>query len=1021
MLMNLNNFMEAILPKTSTPTKEANKTNYPGREEEEDGEGDKSTDNTSMQIDVVNSYTNILSPVVSPIKNATITSTTTTDTDISSNDNISINDNQQHTVKSSECNNSSKNNDNNNNDVTESKASKEPLQGYTLINNQENLETNELKMRLLAALAEMIPHDESLSLRLLMNYTIDDQESECVVIDETLCKGVKYEEGNNRNSTNPQLNNNNDSYTSCESLTKENQYHESSKVLTETSSTRSMSYEPDALDLSLHTEATELVDYHGEQSSTESAGDDYNLKPRITPSNVDAILNDIKPSLSICSTSTNLNTMRTQESAVSTASTTTTTTATSTPVSQIPLLDSTLLALLPLLQQQHQQQQQQQNQQQQQQNTNVLTYQSVLNPNTLSLLSTPIPVSTPTTLTTTKQNPITFNLTANTTSNTNTNHLFFNQLYSSNAATHFQQNIHPSTNSLLTTNLSSILPKQTEMISTTSTGGISNPINSSLMNSVINNNNQSLLNTASIIGFPLFNPFSLHANTTSTIPSNNNNSSNNNGNNNDQFNGILQPTSFLSSTPTISQTLLSSTIPQSGITSFNLSPVNTATTLFNLKDKQTGLIEAVGILPNMKNLNQPIATLLNQLAVNSSSNINNNNNSNNISLKTLSTLSQLFCNNLVTATTPTTNNNGNNSSGNSATTNNFNITNNHNTNITIPAIINTNINNNHISLGSENDPVVVSKNSTKKSSSSGKASSRSSPGNPSNGHSSSAATSKLNSSTEHKTDAMKSSASVRQIKESTSSNNTNINSNNSFLFGRRLTHSRRFICNQCRRNFSSLAELNRHTIETHNSFRCTICSAHFTQRSNLQRHSLKHVGFKPFTCNLCKKEYYRKDHLVRHIEVTHPTHDPKMNITVHLTSSECLDYLDRLNAGKQTPSPIENSQPENDLPVSSATEVTTATSTTTTTTNITTDVISTSSHITPNITDHAMNGDDDFDILNEESMKIEEARLETPDAEMNDDNLENATTTTTDNNNNNNTEEDMEEADYDVTDCNNVN
>nr|CAH8825154.1 unnamed protein product [Trichobilharzia regenti] len=623
MLMNLNNFMEAILPKTSTPTKELNKRNYPGGGEEEDSEGDKSTDNTSMQIDVVNSYANILSSVVSPIKNATIitTPTPTTDTDISSNNTSSINDNQQHIVKSSECNNSSKNN-NNNNDVTENKASKEPLKGYTLINNQENLETNELKMRLIAALADMIPHDESLSLRLLMNYTIDDQESECVVIDETLCKGVKYEEGNNRNSTNSQLNNNNnDSYTSCESLTKENQYHESSKVLTESSSTRSMSYEPDALDLSLHPEATELVDYHGEQSSTESAEHDYNLKPRIMPSNVDAILNDIKPSLSICSTSANLNTTRMQESAMPTASstaTTTTTATTSTPVSQIPLLDSTLLALLPLLQQQHQQQQ---NQQQQQQNTNVLTYQSVLNPNSLSLLSTPIPVSTPTTLTTTKQNPITFNLTANTSSNTNTNHLFFNQLYSSNAATHFAQNIHPSTNSLLTTNLSSILPKQTEIISTTSSGGITNPINnSSLMNSVINNN-QSLLNTASIIGFPLFNPFSLHGNTTSTIPSNNNNnnnSNNNNGNHNDQFNGILQPTSFLSSTPTISQALLSSPMPQSGITSFNLSPVNTTTTLFNLKDKQTGLIEAVGILPNMKNLNQPIATLLNQLAVNSS-------------------------------------------------------------------------------------------------------------------------------------------------------------------------------------------------------------------------------------------------------------------------------------------------------------------------------------------------------------------------------------------------------------------
>ncbi|VDM34534.1 unnamed protein product [Hydatigera taeniaeformis] len=114
-------------------------------------------------------------------------------------------------------------------------------------------------------------------------------------------------------------------------------------------------------------------------------------------------------------------------------------------------------------------------------------------------------------------------------------------------------------------------------------------------------------------------------------------------------------------------------------------------------------------------------------------------------------------------------------------------------------------------------------------------------------------------------------------------------------FSRRYMHPRRFICNQCRQQFSSLAELNRHTLELHNSFRCNFCKAKFTQRSNLQRHSLKHVGFKPFTCNICQKEYYRKDHLVRHIEVTHPNVDPRVNITTRLTSSECLDFLDNLH------------------------------------------------------------------------------------------------------------------------------
>ncbi|KAM3179059.1 hypothetical protein ACTXT7_001365 [Hymenolepis weldensis] len=103
----------------------------------------------------------------------------------------------------------------------------------------------------------------------------------------------------------------------------------------------------------------------------------------------------------------------------------------------------------------------------------------------------------------------------------------------------------------------------------------------------------------------------------------------------------------------------------------------------------------------------------------------------------------------------------------------------------------------------------------------------------------------------------------------------------------------RFICNQCREQFSSLSELTRHTLGVHSSFLCTYCDAKFTQRSNLQRHSLKHVGFKAFTCNICSKGYYRKDHLTRHIEVAHPNVNPRLNITTHLKSSECLDFLDK--------------------------------------------------------------------------------------------------------------------------------
>ncbi|CAH8472794.1 unnamed protein product [Heterobilharzia americana] len=911
MLMNLNNFMQTLLPKSSTPTKELSRADYM----------DESADNSSIKTDLLNAYTNTFSPICSPTKNTTHNN--------ASSKNVNNNDNQP-VISSNECKSNVDiipNDESSNKSTNSSKDqnSIETLQGYTLINNQDNLETNGLKMRLLAALADMIPHDESLSLRLLMSYTIDDQESECVVIDETLCRETKREEVSDHNSY-CHLSNN----TKIRKILEDEKKAELTEIPAQSLFTRGTPLGSVALDLSLHTEISDPVDCCVDSVHAASPKEGNNAKLSTASSNVDAVLNEIKSSLNTCSTPLSLlSTSFGQSNLTATkASESVTTTAVTTPVNQIPQLDTTLLALLPLLQQQ--------------QSANILAYQNVVNPNSLSLISTPISQSVAT-VSSAKQNQIPFNLTG---TSTNAN-LLFNQLYASNA-THMQQNTNQM-NNLLPTNLSSILPKQAEPPTTTSQG---NTITSPLMNNVANN--QSLLNSASIIGFPLFNPFSINANNI------------NNSSNVDNFSGLLPPTSYLGTASTLTQ---SHTLPQSNVSSSNLGTTNTTATLFSLKDKQIGLIETVGVMPSMKNLNQPIASLINQLSVNSS---------NNISLKTLSTLSQLFGNAIPT----------NNVTGNSSPTTNFNITNNHNTNITIPAIISTNVNNNHISLGA--DDLTLAKNYTKKSSSSGKSSNRSSPLYSTNGHTS-ITTSKLNHSIENKKDIMKSPTSVIQKKESTNGDSAaNNNNNTNFLFGRRLAHSRRFICNQCRRNFSSLAELNRHTIEAHNSFRCTICSAHFTQRSNLQRHSLKHVGFKPFTCNLCKKEYYRKDHLVRHIEVTHPTHDPKMNITVHLTSSECLDYLDRLHAGKQTPSPPTHSQSDKDMAVTATTA-------------------NSISNTTPDKSNDNKNREDDFDLMNDESMKIEEAKLETPDVEMH-----------SDNDNNLNTDEDVEGECCDATNYSNA-
>ncbi|KAM7541028.1 hypothetical protein Aperf_G00000024291 [Anoplocephala perfoliata] len=128
---------------------------------------------------------------------------------------------------------------------------------------------------------------------------------------------------------------------------------------------------------------------------------------------------------------------------------------------------------------------------------------------------------------------------------------------------------------------------------------------------------------------------------------------------------------------------------------------------------------------------------------------------------------------------------------------------------------------------------------------------------------------------------------------------------------RRFTGGRRaFSCNQCgEMEFRSLQHLETHTMEVHGGYRCHVCGSKFTQRSNLQRHALKHVGFKPFQCRICKHGYYRKDHLMRHMEVLHPTFNARENIEVFLTSSQSLDYLNTNQAiEKSSPPGVEQPQ-----------------------------------------------------------------------------------------------------------------
>lgn len=125
-----------------------------------------------------------------------------------------------------------------------------------------------------------------------------------------------------------------------------------------------------------------------------------------------------------------------------------------------------------------------------------------------------------------------------------------------------------------------------------------------------------------------------------------------------------------------------------------------------------------------------------------------------------------------------------------------------------------------------------------------------------------------------------------------------------FVGGRRI-----FSCNQCNEmEFRSLQHLELHTLEVHGGYRCHVCHAKFTQRSNLQRHALKHVGFKPFQCRLCGHGYYRKDHLMRHMEVLHPNFPARENIDVYLTSSQSLDYLNNIHICEKSSPSVQEQQ-----------------------------------------------------------------------------------------------------------------
>ncbi|XP_059177962.1 gastrula zinc finger protein XlCGF7.1-like [Physella acuta] len=86
---------------------------------------------------------------------------------------------------------------------------------------------------------------------------------------------------------------------------------------------------------------------------------------------------------------------------------------------------------------------------------------------------------------------------------------------------------------------------------------------------------------------------------------------------------------------------------------------------------------------------------------------------------------------------------------------------------------------------------------------------------------------------------------------------------------------KKFACNICCKEFARRNNLLQHLMvhTREKNYICSVCDKEFTQISNLKRHLLVHSGDKPFVCDICKQGFSQKETLKRH-EVVHTGERP---------------------------------------------------------------------------------------------------------------------------------------------------
>ena len=81
----------------------------------------------------------------------------------------------------------------------------------------------------------------------------------------------------------------------------------------------------------------------------------------------------------------------------------------------------------------------------------------------------------------------------------------------------------------------------------------------------------------------------------------------------------------------------------------------------------------------------------------------------------------------------------------------------------------------------------------------------------------------------------------------------------------------RFHCEDCKKQFSSKANLRRHMIihSGEKLYNCKQCFKSFNQNSHLKAHTLVHAGVRAYACPECKKDFPAKYHQKRHYAKHH--------------------------------------------------------------------------------------------------------------------------------------------------------